>query len=243
MNKVLFHIPHSSLKIPKKYWNICIKDRKYINKINIIMSDYLTDKLIPEKSHKLIFKYSRLFCDVEKFKDDNKEIMFKKGMGVLYTKYLDEEITIINKKYKQIILKSYYDKYHKKLDKIVTNLLKKDNCIIIDLHSFSNKIVEELFNIKNTPDICIGTNNTYTNLKLLELTINHFQSYGYKVNINVPYEGVIIPNKYINKKEPNLYSIMLEINKRIYLTNQNDFNKLKNCINNYYDKIKLLELD
>lgn len=80
MSHVLFHIPHSSLKIPNKYWNICIKDKNYIQKTNILVSDLLTDKLVPSNCHKLVFKYSRLFCDVEKFRDDSKEIMSKKGM-------------------------------------------------------------------------------------------------------------------------------------------------------------------
>lgn len=75
MNYILFHVPHSSLKIPKQFWSICIKDKKYIQNANILLSDYLTDKLLPNKCHRLIFKYSRLFCDVEKFKDDAKEIM------------------------------------------------------------------------------------------------------------------------------------------------------------------------
>ncbi len=78
MNSILFHVPHSPLKIPKQYWNICVKDKKYIKNINIFLSDYLTDKLIPSNCYKLVFKYSRLFCDVEKFKDDSKEIMAKK---------------------------------------------------------------------------------------------------------------------------------------------------------------------
>ena len=33
---------------------------------------------------------------------------------------------------------------------------------------------------------------------------------------------------------------MLEINKRVYLTSENDFYKLKQCINDYYNKIQKL---
>ena len=238
MNSILFHIPHSALKIPKQYWNICIKDKQYIKVANIFLSDYLADKLIPNKCHKLIFKYSRLFCDIERFKDDSKEIMSKKGMGVIYTRDCDNTIAIINEKYKRKILKSYYNKHHNKLDKIVTNLLKKYNkCIIVDLHSFSDEMVKKLFNITNNPDICIGIDSTYTNEELINLTIHHFKEYGYKVEINYPYKGTIIPNKYFNKKENKLSSIMLEINKRIYLNNKNDFYKLRQCIDDYYEKI------
>lgn len=213
--------------------------KRYIKRTNIFLSDYLTDKLVPSKSHKIIFKYSRLFCDVEKFKDDLKEIMSKKGMGVIYTKDCNSTIAIPNKKYKGTILKSYYDKYHNKLDKTVTNLLKKYNrCIIIDFHSFSDEMVKKLFNITNTPDICIGIDNTYFNEKITNFTIKHFEEYGYSVEINHPYKGTIIPNKYFNKNDDRLSSIMLEINKRVYLNNKNDFYKFKQCIENYYNKIQ-----
>ena len=119
MAYILFHVPHSSLKIPNIYWSICIRGKKYINNSNIVLSDFLTDQLIPSRCHKLVFKYSKLFCDVEKFKADSKEIMFRKGMGVIYTNDCDNIITIPNKKYKRKIIKSYYDKYHNKLDKMV----------------------------------------------------------------------------------------------------------------------------
>lgn len=238
MNYILFHIPHSSLKIPKQYWNICIKDKQYIKSINIFLSDYLTNKLIPSKCHKLIFKYSRLFCDVEKFKDDSKEIMSKKGMGVIYTKDCDNTIAIPNKKYKDKIIESYYNKHHDKLNKMVTNLLKKYNkCIIIDFHSFSDEMVYKLFNVAKAPDICIGIDNTCVNEELNNFTMNHFKEYGYSVEINYPYEGTIIPNKYFNKKDKRLSSIMLEINKRVYLNNNNDFYKFKQCLEDYCSKI------
>ena len=239
MSYILFHVPHSSLKIPKQYWNVCIKDKNYIKEINIFLSDYLTDKLIPYKCHKLVFKYSRIFCDVEKFKDETKEIMAKKGMGIIYTNDCYNQIVIHNKKYKNKILKSYYDKHHNKLDKIALKIIKKYNkCIIVDFHSFSDEMVKKLFNIKNNPDICIGIDQTYTDKKLINITVNHFKEYGYSVEINKPYSGTIIPNKYFNKKEKRLSSIMLEINKRIYLNNKKDFYKLQKCIYNYYEKIK-----
>ena len=238
MAYILFHVPHSSLKIPNVYWNICIKNKEYINNSNINLSDYLIDKLIPNKCHKIVFKYSRIFCDVERFKDDKKERMSKKGMGVIYTNDCDEVIALPNKKYKRKIIKSYYNKYHNKLDKVVSEILKKHNkCIIVDFHSYSDEMVEKLFNSKNNPDICIGVDNTYTDKELIDFTIDHFKKYGYSTEINKPYSGTIIPNKYLNKKENVLSSIMIEINKRIYLNSREDFNKIKICIEDYYNKL------
>lgn len=239
MSYILFHIPHSSLKIPSKYWKICIRDKNYIEKANVLLTDLSTDKLAPSKCHKLIFKYSRLFCDVEKFKDDSKEIMAKKGMGVVYTKDCDNIISIPSKKYKRKVLKSYYDKHHNKLDKLVTNILKKYNrCIIIDFHSFSDEMVKKLLDIDNNPDICIGIDKFYTDALLTNFTVNHFKKYGYSVEINKPYSGTMLPTKYFNKHDKRLSSIMIEINKRIYLKDKKEYYKLKNCIEDYYKKIQ-----
>ena len=216
-------------------------EKKYIEKTNLFMCDFLTDKIIPNKCHKLIFKYSRLFCDVERFKEDSKEEMSKKGMGTIYINDCDNIITMPNKCYKRKVWTSYYNKYHNKLDKIVTNSLKKyKKCIIIDFHSYSDEMVKKLFNIDHNTDICIGVDKNYTDEKLLNFTIKHFEKYGYTVDINKPYSGTIIPNKYYNKKERNLLSIMLEINKKIYLYNKKDFVKLKRCIEDYHRKIQNL---
>lgn len=238
MSNILFHIPHASLKIPNIYWNVCVKDKEYIKKSNIFLSDYMLEKLVPERSNKLIFKYSRMFCDVERFKDNSKEVMSKKGMGVIYTNDCYNTTTIPTKKYKKQIIKHYYDKYHNKLDKVVTNILNRyDKCTIIDFHSYSDEMVKTLFNITDTPDICIGIDDLYTDKKLFDVTIKHFEKCGYSVRVNYPYSGTIVPNKYFYKKEKRLNSIMIEINKRVYLDNKKDFYELKKCIENYYLKL------
>lgn len=50
----------------------------------------------------------------------------------------------------------------------------------------------------------------------------------------------MVPNCCINKKNIHLDSIMLEINKRIYLNNEKQFEKLKDCINKYYKYLSVL---
>jgi len=239
---LLFHVPHFSLKIPNRYWDICTKNEDYIRKTNFFLSDVFTDKLIPNKCHKLIFKYSRLFCDVEKFKDDSKEVMSKKGMGVVYMRDCDGFISIPNKEYKKKVIKTFYDKHHQKLDKIVTTMLHKYNrCILVDFHSFSDEMVKKLFSVSSNPDICIGINENYTDEKLIQFTVNHFLKYGYSVSINTPYSGTMIPNKYFNKQEKRLSSIMIEINKRVYLKDKNSFYKLKDCISDYPNRLSIFD--
>ncbi len=61
--------------------------------------------------------------------------------------------------------------------------------------------------------------------------------------INYPYCGTIVPNRFINSNSSCVKSIMIKINKRIYLDNNtklndNKFIKLKKCMDEFYDKLK-----
>lgn len=93
---------------------------------------------------------------------------------------------------------------------MTTNILNKyDKCLLIDFHSFSDEMVQKLFNSEKNPDICLGTDEFYTDNNLIDITIKHFKKYGYSVQLNHPYSGTIIPNKYINKKDSRIKSIMI----------------------------------
>ena len=184
-----------------------------------MMSDVGVDELFKGiKAHIIQPKYSRLYCDVEKFKDDNLEIMSKYGQGVIYTHTYDQiRFHTHDEKYKQKVFK-YYDQYHKKLDRLVKRLLKKDDTLlIIDCHSYSEKLAEQ-FSEGPFPDICIGVEEEYYNQEIFELIVSKINELGYSYKVNFPYKGSIIPNIIYNKKvKGKVITIMLEINKRIYL--------------------------
>lgn len=65
---VLIHIPHSSLYIPDDYKNKSLLSLSELEQENLFMCDYRVDELIDDKSQAIIFPYSRIFCDVERFK-------------------------------------------------------------------------------------------------------------------------------------------------------------------------------
>jgi N-formylglutamate amidohydrolase len=46
---------------------------------------------------------------------------------------------------------------------------------------------------------------------------------GYSVEINAPYQGTIVPAKHY-KKDPNVHSIMIEVNRRLYMDSANTMN-------------------
>lgn len=238
---LLVHIPHSSLLIPSKCKKRLIKN---IRKENIFISDYLVDRLVSKKVRTIKFRYSRMFCDVERFNTDE-EVMNKYGMGVVYSKDSNEsDFIVLDEEYKNNIISNYYNKHHDTLNKEVSNIINMCNrCVLVDLHSFSELFIKKVFDKDDAPDICIGVENKYTSKLLVEQTINHFKKYNYSVKINYPYEGSIIPNKYFDVYDERLDTIMIELNKKIYLNNNNKldkkkFNKLKRCINKYFKTIK-----
>lgn len=230
MNKILIHIPHSSLKVTRRFEKKMLLSKKELKGENLFLSDYNIDKYAPLISNKIIFKYSRIMCDVERYKDNGMEEMSKLGMGYIYEyTSLKNKILDIDENYRKYIDK-IYDLHHNKIYNKVTKILNKYNeCIIIDLHSYSDELVKRLFNKENNPDICIGI-NSYYDKKLLDYTTNYFNDLGYTTKINYPYSGSLIPNEYF--KDTRIKSMMIEINKRILN------HRFKIIMNKYFRQLK-----
>ncbi|MDA3778832.1 MAG: N-formylglutamate amidohydrolase [Bacteroidales bacterium] len=238
INHLIFHIPHSSNFIPD------YKGYKLNSRFNIdmnLLTDWATDKIFNVKDATIIIaKFNRMFCDVERLDDDN-EPMFKKGHGFFYTNNTNGNLlrTDVNN-IKSKIYNDFYLKHHNKLTELTDNKLKTYNkAIIIDCHSFNDKPVRtELNQNNNRPDICIGSDDFHTPKYLLETVKNYFINLGYKVEINNPYVGTIIPLKHY-LKNPNVQGIMIEINKKLYMKNDNVINdnvlKLNKIINNLFN--------
>ena len=126
----------------------------------------------------------------------------------------------MDNEHKDIVYNNYYLKHHAKLEKLVENKLNDyGRAIIIDCHSFSNKPFETDL-IKDTvrPDFCIGTDSFHTPQYLIDLIVNGLKSFGYSVEINNPYEGTIVPLKHY-KINDNVQSIMIEVNRKLYIDN------------------------
>ncbi len=217
--KVVLHLPHTSLKFPKVFYKGLVIDKAQLNKYNLEMTDFDVDKLFSQvDATRIKAKYSRLFCDVEKFKDEAKEEMARFGEGVIYTKMYDGTLfhkhdeTYAKKVYK------YYDKYHKNVDRLFKKLLRKyDKIILLDCHSFSDEMAKHFFE-EPFPDVCIGIDKKYFDKQLLDKVIAQIENKDLSYKINYPYKGVFIPNFVLNGEYENKVSaIMLEINKRVYL--------------------------
>lgn len=224
--EIIKHIPHASLDFPKEYderslWLIYGLDYKIQN---YKLADLFVDELfsnIPGITIKA--KYSRMYCDVERYKDDDKEPMSKYGQGYIYTKNIFNGRTYLRKLTSNGVnlldgLDEYYDEHHHRLTKEVKNILSKGKkVLVLDLHSFSEELVLKLGKNAPFPDICIGLNGEHYDKRIVNVIIDRIKKKGYTYQINYPYEGSIIPNGLTKKELDNVYSIMIEVNKRAYL--------------------------
>jgi len=234
---MILHIPHSGTDLYDYTFN---NTQDQLNK----MTDWFTDELYQCKNAQtLIFPFSRLVCDVERFEDDESEIMAEVGMGVCYEKTYDGKLLKEVSRYeKNYILNSLYRPHHKRLHEMVEEELKtKGESLIIDCHSFPNEAY--YFNKdygKPRVDICLGTDPYHTPEKLTFYMQDYFESKGFSVAINHPYEGTIVPLNHYHV-ENRTFSIMIEINRRLYLDNKfqkNEyFESLQACIKELLDRL------
>ena len=243
-NKLVLNIPHSSSNIPDLKWYHLTIDQ--INKEILKLTDWYTDDLFFSKDdYMIVADFSRIYCDTERFLDDNLEIMSKVGMWVLYTKTDDwMHMKTYNNKMKKEIINNFYKKHHDALTNAIEKELRKSGkTLIVDCHSFSNiPLKRDIDKTKNRPDICIGTDNFHTPNSLINFSQNYFSNLWYLVWVNSPYEWTIVPMKYY-KKNKNVSSIMIELNKKLYLkpwTNEKSelYNKLKKNIEAFLIEIK-----
>ena len=114
---------------------------------------------------------------------------------------------------KDELLKIYND-HHQKLNFETRKILPYIPVVfIVDCHSYGDA------QIKSDIDFCLGFNDNFDNFEMLEKMKNHLEKNGYKVGINTPYSNAIVPSQFYGNEL--VKSIMIEVNKRLYLDNQN----------------------
>ena len=244
MKKLILHIPHSSTFIPDKD-GFVLNDELLINEI-IKLTDWYTDDLFhSEKDEMIVAEFSRIFCDPERFAEDEKEEMASVGMGVLYEKTDNGNLMReVSPELRSNILTNYYWEHHQRLNEAVNEQLANyGKAIIIDCHSMSDiPFIRDKDQKSKRTDFAIGKDIFHTNEELQQTTINFFTDRGIDVAINSPYSGTIVPMEHYQKNE-NVQSIMIEINRKLYLkenSNQKseNYNNVKNIIQEYLVEIR-----
>lgn len=244
MKQVVLHIPHASTVIPLSDGYV-VNQYKLNNEV-LKLTDWYTDDIFSSKTDiSIVTPFSRVFCDVERFVDDASEVMSKSGMGVLYER-CDDDIVLrnITPKLRDHIIDNYYWSHHDLLSKTISQQLKlRGSCIIIDCHSFPEiPLLKALDQRLDRPDFNIGTDAYHTPFKYVEASVSYFESHGYTLGIDYPYSGSIVPMSYY-KKDKRVNSIMLEVNRRLYLDKNlksSNYEKTKEVVQGFIELIKNL---
>lgn len=223
---MILHIPHSGTNI---------LDRKVKPEDLINYTDWFTDELFShQNTDRIVQKHSRLIVDCERLPDEI-EPLYKEGFGICYEKDFDgNDIDVPDKE----AMLEIYRQHHVKLNK----LTRKTLCYIpvvfvIDCHSFGD------MQIKSDIDVCLGFNDDFNEFDMLDEIKTLLEQNGYKVGINTPYSNAIVPNQLYGNEA--VKSIMIEVNKRLYLKNGNEksenFDKTRDVMTQVLDIISTHE--
>lgn len=218
---IVLNIPHSSKEIPFNTWD------KDISMLVHEWTDTRTDELFHSELLQVkpvVFPVSRFFCDFERLVDDPLE---EQGQGIFYTKYGDAT------RKKEGAVYDYAMSLYNNHKDFINSFIDKGT-LLIDCHSFPTHVAP------NT-DICIGYNEDWSkpSQELIDKVVEHFLCYGFNVDVNSPYSNSITP-----KSSRDYKSIMIEVNKKCYLTPDGFLSKkgweLKQVLNYLYSNILFL---
>ena len=219
----VLHIPHAHHNIPTAYrMDFLLSDAELAEEMRL-MADHGTDKLfmpLGRQAECVTSPWSRLFVDMERFREDCDEPMSQLGMGVLYEKTSsgrDMRHPPTPAAREQILLE-YYDTHHARLMAAVDARLESFGwCLIIDCHSFpKDKLPYEDAKWRR-PEICLGCDDFHTPEPLRRLYRRAFEDEGFEVAINEPFKGSLVPLKHYGK-DPRVLSIMIEVRRDLYIT-------------------------
>lgn len=143
MKPVLIHVPHASMYIPEHYRSTALIPQEELEEENRFMCDTGVLELIPPAfaENAVVFPYSRLYCDVERFRDGS-EPMEAYGMGYIYTRDSKGREMFRPSAEHRAEVSAIYDRHHAELDRRAGEILREHGaCLIIDLHSFSDATV------------------------------------------------------------------------------------------------------
>lgn len=222
---IVLNIPHSSINGIFGEYGKWSPNPCFMKDCVAKLTDWYTDILFGTKNEKVksvIFPYSRFVCDAERLVDDPMEA---EGQGIIYTHYGGYTRGLLTEEEKMHILSLRTEH----LDRL-TEALEDDASLIIDCHSFNGE--------KKDCDICIGYNNDETcDDETLLLVKQTFRKYNYSVALNDPYANSIAPST-----DKRFKSIMIEVNKKLYLYNDNQlcgdkFHWMRwyGCLNRIYE--------
>lgn len=223
---IILHVPHSSRFIPEDIRREIIVSDQCLERELDEITDTLTDLIATDSLKQLdsstptpwlfINRLSRLVVDPERFPDD-REVMNKIGMGVVYTKGITGKQLRAKDFDKGDLLNRFFDPYSKAFTNLVgERLSKKGYALIIDVHSYRKQQHPNAVNHGQVrPEMCMGTDNFHTPEWLKNIFQDEFKQIGDCFE-NQPYSGTYIPLEFF-EIDARVWSVMMETRADTYL--------------------------
>jgi N-formylglutamate deformylase len=218
---MILHIPHASRTIPEDLRDqIVLTDAELAAELTL-MTDAFTDELFTLVGTPTVrFPISRLLIDVERFADDAQEPMSQVGMGMIYTRTAHGQPLkrTLQPRERRDLVARYYEAHHQRLStEVMKELEAYGRALIVDCHSFpSQPLPCDRDQSIPRPDFCIGTDAFHTPRGLAQATARRIEAMGYRVGIDRPYAGTMVPMAFYNK-DRRVASIMIEVNRSLYM--------------------------
>lgn len=241
---VVLHIPHDSVYIPPHVMPQFAVSEAELQHELLLMTDHHTHDLFGAghcPNQVVRANVSRLVVDVERFADDAMEPMSVRGMGVIYTKTANQELLRqkLSEDARKALLENYYHPHHTRLEAMVEEKLARfGQCLVLDCHSFpSSPLPYEPNQDPVRPDICIGTDPFHTPDSLRGSFVSAFEAAGYKVRLDSPFSGALVPLKHY-RKDPRVKAVMVEINRSLYMNEETG--SLLECFERFSNQVSVI---
>ena len=247
MTNLILHIPHASLRIPD--YSHYLLPRDAVGAEALHLTDLYTDELFAARPGDAVIQadFCRVYCDVERFKNDALEPMSKFGMGAAYLRCDDgRELRRLTPAQRDEILRDYYEPHHVKLtDALDAALARVGEARIVDCHSFPDTPLQcSLYQGDAKFDFNIGTDAFHTPKEWIDASVKFFWDRGFRLGVDEPYSGSIVPMKHY-QNDTRVKSIMLEVNRKLYLNADYSrgprFDKIQGIVTDFLSMIRWLD--
>jgi N-formylglutamate amidohydrolase len=142
------------------------------------------------------------------------------GMGVVYARTsggIPLRRPLAAAEREQLLARHYHPHHKLLLEAVDASLRDHGRCLVLDGHSFpSAPLPYELDQSPQRAEICIGTDDFHTPGWVAAVFTEVFRQAGFTVALNRPFAGAIVPLEHY-RRERRLTSIMIEINRALYL--------------------------
>ena len=222
MSGFIFHVPHASTAFPPGEREKLLLGDADLSEELLRLTDTGTDRIflpaMGEGDLAVVFPWSRLLVDVERFREHGREPMAARGMGAVY------ERTSVGRPLRpsgvdpEPLLARYYDPHHHRLAAATASMIAAHgHAIIIDCHSFPTRPLPcDLDQNPERPQVCLGIDPFHTPEWLVECLEEVLLRHGLGCRRDEPYAGTMVPLEYLGRDE-RVLSVMIELRRDLYM--------------------------